>query len=320
MKTIRFLVAAAMVLAGAGLPARAAGPCSGQAETWTDVGHDSFAGPLVAPRSQGLVAAPTPLGAGWVFSGLNGLMEKTDDAYHTLVLRPMPADAVGPVEVNQDGTNYVTGTHIGDIDYFDGIIYASIEDGNESEGPVSVNDPEYRHPYIAEFDAQTLLYLGKHPLPPERQVAGVPWVAANGPAGVLYTSEWPQTHDAINVYDIHTFQLIGTIPLVYPASLGAGFKLDRIQGAKVLGDSLYATRDDAAKTVFKIDLATGEVTRLFSLDPPANVPSELEGLAVRRTADGTFLDVMLILHNDFDASLDFRNIVTELHHFKLSCA
>jgi hypothetical protein len=313
MKSLRILLAPVLVLAAAAIPSSAV--C---AETWTEVGHDSFPSALVAPRSQGVVAAPTVIGGGWVFSGLNGLMEKTDDAFHTLVLRPMPADAVEP-EFHDDGTNYLTGTHIGDIDYYDGKIYASLEDGEEGEDPVKVNTPEYQHPYIAEFDAQTLLYLGKHPLPLERQVAGVPWVAADGPAGVLYTSEWDQPHNVINVYDIHTFAFLRTIPLVYPPSFGEGFKLNRIQGAKVLGGALYASRDDDAKSVFKIDLTTGAVTKLFSLDPPADVPSEMEGIAVRVTPEGTFLDVMLILHNDFDESLDFANIVTNLHHFKLSC-
>jgi hypothetical protein len=296
-------------------------PASSRAcvETWTDVGHDSFAGPLVAPRSQGAVAVDTPLGGpGWIFSGLNGLLEKTDAAYHTLAVGTLPADTVEP-SIDQNG-NHVSATHIGDIDAYDGKLYASVEDGNESEGPVSVNDPEYQHPYVAVYDAQTLVHLHTYALPLDHQVAGVPWVAVNGPAGEAYTGEWQMPHDRINVYNLSDFSLKRTIPLVYPASLGAGFRLSRIQGAKLLDGALYATRDDDAKTLFKIDLASGEVSKILSLDPPAGVPAELEGLAVTQTPSGATLHLMLILHNHFDASFDFRNIVTEFHHLARSCA
>jgi hypothetical protein len=85
------------------------------------------------------------------------------------------------------------------------------------------------------------------------------------------------------------------LPLIYPASLGPGFHLSRIQGAKVRGHTLYATRDDADKTVFAIDRRTGDVTKLFSLKP--TVSAELEGLAVRRTPDGALLHVLIVLNN-----------------------
>ncbi|MFN2615266.1 MAG: hypothetical protein ABR552_10685 [Actinomycetota bacterium] len=295
-------------------------PAQGRAcaETWTDIGHDSFAGPLVAPRSQGVVAADTALGArGWIFSGLNGLLEKTDADYHTLAVGTLPPDTVEP-SVGADGSNHVSATHIGDLDVYDGKLYAPVEDGNESQGPVSINDPEYQHPYIAVYDARTLVYLRKYALPLDGQIAGVPWVAVNGPAGEVYTSEWGQPHDRINVYNLSDLSPKRTISLDY-SGLEPNFKLDRIQGAKLLNGALYATRDDAAKTVFRIDLGTGAVSRLFSLSPSPAVPAELEGLAVTTTAQGPMLHVMLILHNDFDASFDFRNIVTELHHFAQSC-
>jgi len=95
--------------------------------------------------------------------------------------------------------------------------------------------------------------------------------------------------------------------------LGAGFHLSRIQGAKVLGHTMFATRDDADKTIFSIDLRTGDVTKLFSLQP--GVPAELEGLAIRPTPDGALLHVIIILNNKVDSTGGATNIRTVLEHF-----
>jgi hypothetical protein len=85
------------------------------------------------------------------------------------------------------------------------------------------------------------------------------------------------------------------LSLRYPSSLGPNFRLSRIQGAKVYGHTLYATRDDADKTLFAIDLRSGDVTKLFSLNPSGS--AELEGLAVRPTADGALVHVLIVLDN-----------------------
>jgi hypothetical protein len=105
------------------------------------------------------------------------------------------------------------------------------------------------------------------------------------------------------------------LPLVYPASLGPGFRLSRIQGAKVLGHTMYASRDDADKTVFAIDLRTGVVTKLFSLKPPGR--AELEGIAVRPTANGALLHVLLVLDNDLPD--DVAKVRVEFTHFAPGC-
>src|SRR5436190_9312352 len=101
------------------------------------------------------------------------------------------------------------------------------------------------------------------------------------------------------------------LPLVYTASLGAGFRLSRIQGAKVLGHTMYATRDDADKTVFSIDLRTGEVTKLFSIKP--TVSAELEGLSVRHTPDGALLHLLIVENNQLPQ--DATEIHVSFEHF-----
>ncbi len=71
------------------------------------------------------------------------------------------------------------GNHIGNIDQFDGKLYASIEDA-----------PDYRRPVIAVFDAATLAYTGvAFPLQAVDLNQGVPRVAVEGPGNLACTAE-----------------------------------------------------------------------------------------------------------------------------------
>ena len=313
---------AALVLAGSAVTtsARASAPKSGGdggspsyeesaqcATAWTLVGSDTFKASGLT-RSQGV----TTDGSGWVFSWQGGL-ERTDDGYLTQAAGTWPAQIAVQPQVNSDGTNHVGGNHIGDIDYYHGLIYAPIEDGGINLQVARLNDPEYQDPYIALYDAKTLVPTGvTYALDKSIHEAGVPWVAVNAKSREVYTAEWDMPRDRINVFDTQ-MRFERFLPLVYPASLGAGFHLSRIQGAKVLGHTLFATRDDADKTVFSIDLRTGVVTKLFSMQP--GVPAELEGLALRPTADGALLHVLLILDNKVDTSGDAANIRVVFDHF-----
>ena len=278
------------------------------ASSWKLVGSDPFQLPSGLTRSQGV----TTDGHGWVFSWQGGL-ERTDDSYLTQAVGTWPAQIAVQPQVNADGTNHFGGNHIGDVDYYNGLIYAPIEDGGENLQVATMNDPEYQHPYIALYDAKTLLPTGvTYALDKSIHEAGVPWVAVDAKRREVYTAEWDMPHDRLNVFDTQMrFQHF--LPLTYPAALGAGFHLSRIQGAKVLGHTMFATRDDSDKTVFSIDLRTGVVTRLFSLQP--GVPAELEGLSIRPTADGALLHVLIILDNKVDASGDATKIRAVFEHF-----
>jgi hypothetical protein len=126
----------------------------------------------------------------------------------------------------------------------------------------------------------------------------------------IYTAEWDMPHDRLNVFDAR-MRFKRFLALRYPASLGPGFHLSRIQGAKVWGRTMYATRDDAEKTVFAVDLRTGAVTKLFALKPA--VSAELEGLAVRPTADGALLHVLIVMNNDLPD--DATQIHVSFNHY-----
>lgn len=275
--------------------------------TWKLVGTDTFRDQDALLRSQGV----TTDGHGWVFSWQGGL-ERTTDAFLPTAIGTIPPQLAVAPSLDANGGNHLGDNHIGDVDYYGGLIYAPVEDGGQGLGPVKVNDPEYQAPHIALYDARTLLYTGvSYSLPVAISEAGVPWVAVDARHRQVYTAEWDMPHDRLNVFDLH-MRFEHFLPLQYPASLGPGFHLSRIQGAKVWGNTLFATRDDAHKTVFSIDLLTGQVTKLFSLDPGGS--AELEGLAVRRTGDGALLHLLIVLDNQLPQ--DATTIHVNFEHFE----
>ena len=306
-----WIASVVLVLAGQAGASPTVGACAGD-ETWVKTGEEEFVGPFVLTRSQGV----THDGNGWIFSWQGGL-ERTSLSYNTAAVATWPYDNFSELEVEPDGTNHVGGTHIGDVDTIDGLIYAPIEDGEEDLGVITLNDPEYQQSYVALYDAATLLYTGvKYPVPPELAPDGVPWVAIDEVARELYTGAWGMPTDTLNVFDLE-MNFKRTLPLTYPASFGAGFHLSRIQGGEILNGALYAARDDAGQTMFKIDLSTGEVVPLFSLGWPE--PAELEGLAIHPTPDGALLHVILIKDNDFDDPRNLAKVRGSFQHFGVVC-
>ncbi|HVM98173.1 MAG TPA: hypothetical protein VMT89_17390, partial [Candidatus Acidoferrales bacterium] len=183
-----------------------------------------------------------------------------------------------------DEVAHAGGNHIGDIDVDEGLLYAAIEDG-----------PQYLHPYIVTYDKQTLQPTGNtYLLPQELHTKGVPWVAVDGPRHAVYTAEWAPTQ-RINVFDRdHALAFVKTIELT-PA-------IERVQGAKVFGGALYASSDNDAKTTYKIDLDTGTVMQMFTLDTPG---SEAEGLALTSDADGVHAHVLNALNNQLPPKFEF---------------
>ncbi len=314
MRSARALLAFAVVIstvvvAGPSVTARTHG-CR---ERWTKVGEEEFGGPFVLFRSQGVTHDDT----GWIFSWQGGL-ERTTTDYTTRALATWPPDTVYQPEVHPDGTNHFGGTHIGDVDTVDGLIYAPFEDGGFDVGVATLNDPEYRQSFIELYDAKTLLYTGvRYPVPHQLSRDGVPWIAIDKARREAYTGEWGMPTDTLNVFDLH-MNLKRILRLRYPDSFGAGFHLSRIQGGEIAGGAMYVARDDAQHTIYKIDLKTGRVARLFSMEWPE--PSELEGIAVHPAPDGALLHILLIKDNDLDDPRNLLKVRTSFQHFAPMCA
>src|SRR5205823_4840123 len=91
--------------------------------------------------------------------------------------------------------------HIGDIDYWNGTLYAPLEDSHV-----------WLQPHIALFDPATLTGTGQsYALPTTLLTDGVPWVAVDGPRGNLYAAVWDPTL-AIFVFDLATVTYTRSIP------------------------------------------------------------------------------------------------------------
>ena len=164
-----------------------------------------------------------------------------------------------------------------------------------------------------------MTYTGvKYPVDPDLQRDGIPWVAIDHTSKELYTGEWGMPRNELNVFDLQMkLKLKRKLSLRFPPSFGEGFHLSRIQGGEIFGNAMYVARDDKDQTIYKIDLSSGMVTRLFSLNGAE--PSELEGLAIYPTPDGALLHVMLILDNDFGDPVNLTKVRTSFQHYALRC-
>ena len=155
-----------------------------------------------------------------------------------------------PDELEEKGCN-----HIGGLSYYNGMIYAAVEDG-----------PDYNNSFIVLYDAETLKFTGTYyELPHELHLEGVPWCAVDVERNVLYTAEWSNA-TVLNVFNLDDMSLVKTIPLSEP--------IDRIQGAELYGDKLYMSCDEEndLKRILTVDVETGVVETAFT----RNIGSQFE--------------------------------------------
>ncbi len=179
--------------------------------------------------------------------------------------------------------------HIGGISYYDGIIYAALEDSKE-----------WKHPIIALYNAETLEYTGVcYELPTELQTRGVPWVAVDGENGFAYTGD-SRNYTEIYKFSLSDFSFIEKITL--------SEEVVKIQGGEIADGKLYAGTNDMTRAVFTIDLENGNVTKLFDrimyeyqlID---NFGGEGEGLTLLEADDGTYIHTLQLGALFIDSSL-----------------
>lgn len=174
----------------------------------------------------------------------------------------MHFDAI-PQELQDKGCN-----HIGGLTYYNGYVYAAVEDG-----------PDYLNSFIVLYDANTLEYTGTYyELPHDLHLEGVPWCAVNVKANCIYTAEWSNAK-VLNVFRLDDLSLIYTLPLSEP--------VDRIQGAEYYNGKLYLSCDEEndQKRILSINVITGKVKTEFA----RNIGSqfEAEDLTITVDEDGT---------------------------------
>jgi hypothetical protein len=197
--------------------------------------------------------------------------------------------------------------HIGDIDIYDGKIYASLD--------TTARDPalgySYGHGHVAVFNAADLSYTGQ-----SFELLGAPsnlhhdvasFVAVDGAAGLGYGKEW-QDGNTINVYNLADWSFSRTLTM--------DRSLSSIQGAKVFNGWLYMSSDNSTASIYRANLSTGHVEELFQL-PATPGSHEVEGIALRTLSDGTAeMVVELIVDPDnSDQSLTNANLHVDLLHY-----
>ncbi len=158
--------------------------------------------------------------------------------------------------------------HIGDISVQNGIIYAPVENEGETD------------PLVLLYNAETLEYTGIYYAVDWTYLKdGIPWCATD--ENYLYTSEF-NNPERIVVYNIDDMSFSHTVELSEP--------LARVQAGDVLDDKAYLNCDpkEGNKTVYEVDLATGDVKLLCDRNT-TGFDTETEGMCIRKDTNGELI-------------------------------
>ena len=180
--------------------------------------------------------------------------------------------------------------HVGGISYYDGKIYAAVE--NKAEDM----------PLVITYDARSLKIVDVFELPADDLPDGIPWCCVDGENGYLYCSQFNEVNEIL-AFDLETMEFSHTIPL--------SEQVVRIQGGEVYDGVLYLSSDTAHSNddvIFTVDVESGVVKELCTRSLPSAAGNEAEGVTVYPMADGTFIHVL-----DYD-----KTVGVYLRHYKLS--
>ena len=196
--------------------------------------------------------------------------------------------AVNTKAIPEKYVNAHDSDHIGGISYYDGKIYAAVE--NEAED----------FSLVITYDTETLQPVDSYKMPNEYLPDGIPWCAVDADNGYLYCSPFNDV-DYIVACDLETMEFSHIIELsetVY-----------RIQGGEVYDGLLYLSNDDESNSdkILTVDISTGEVKRLCTRTLPSVAGNEAEGLTVYPMEDGSFIHVL-----DYD-----KTVGVYVRHYKV---
>lgn len=163
--------------------------------------------------------------------------------------------------------------HVGGISYYNGLIYASVENSSDD------------HPLVITYDCDTLEAVDVYELSNEVLPNGIPWCAVDGDNGYLYCSPFRDV-EKIAKYKLDTMEFDGYIELTKGVT--------RIQGGEVYQGKLYLSSDDGENTdtVYTVDVLTGETEPLCTRTLPGLNGNEAEGMTVYPMADGSLLHII----------------------------
>lgn len=164
--------------------------------------------------------------------------------------------------------------HVGGISYYDGKIYAAVE-----------NEPE-DYNLVITYDCETLELVEVYKVKSDILVDGIPWCAVDADNGYLYCSPFNEV-ECIVAFDLETMEFSHVIELSTP--------LKRIQGGEVYEGVLYLSNDaenSNTDRVYGVDISTGNVTTICSRTLPSMAGNEAEGITVFPMEDGTIYHIL----------------------------
>lgn len=215
-------------------------------------------------RSQGV----TTDGESWIFSGRSALIKKSIDSDETLAVNIKPFKGLEEYGVS----------HIGGISYYNGLVYAALEDSKKWQSPM-----------VAIYDAETLEFTGRYVLLDNTLLTrGCPWVCCDKERGFFYVAECSDTKE-LYCYDIESLRFVRSVQLEDT--------VDEIQGAEMYKGKMYAATNDSTRAVYCIDVETGRVNKCFDrimYQPKLidNFGGEGEDITVLEMDDGTVLHAL----------------------------
>lgn len=210
-------------------------------------------------RSQGI----TTDGETLYFSSKTTLIRTEDDA-RTLVNANYSAI---PDELKELGIK-----HIGGLSYYNGKIYAGLEDSKV-----------WDYPIVGVFDANTLELVEYYIMDAEKITRGLPWVCVDSQTGYLYCTDHSKNPTKLFAYDTaDKMKLVKEVDLKESPYA--------IQGAEILDGIIYAATNDDTQAVYKINPADGGVEKVFDRNLTAG--SEGEGMTFMKKNGETVIVAM----------------------------
>lgn len=150
--------------------------------------------------------------------------------------------------------------HIGGLSYYNGFIYAGLEDSKV-----------WDYPIVGIYDAGTLELVDYYILDCETVTRGLPWVCVNPENGLLYCTDHSKQPTKLLVYDTADgMKPAGEIPLSQTVAA--------IQGAEFYGGIIYAASNDETQAIYTINPSDGSVEKLT--DRCLTQFSEGEGMTI----------------------------------------
>lgn len=148
--------------------------------------------------------------------------------------------------------------HIGGLSYYNGYIYAGLEDSKV-----------WDYPIVGIYDAESLELVDYYILDAETITRGLPWVCVNPDNGYLYCTDHSKNPTKLLVYDTAN-------EMSFVKEVALEESPYAIQGAEFFGGTLYAATNDDTQAIYAINPDSGEVEKV--LDRNLTSGSEGEGM------------------------------------------